>query len=434
MKNKIIQFIKFLFSSNNKTSFFVNKQLDQIKKGGFPVLINKAKIFLLLIVNIVIAIPFIPLILVIRALRPLILIRFKKLRSDRIGHLAYEPDIYLLERYVGLHDKKTVDFFYCDGPVSNQQLKLMWSRRFPFFSKLVLPLDRTNRLLPGGYRHIVPFCETRHEDPLSLQDKYGPQLSFTPEEEKRGKEGLKSMGINHGAKFICFHSRDSAYLASKLPKSDYTYHDYRDSSIQNYVRAIESLHQKFYNSIRIGAIIKEAITTTDSKIVDYASSNHRSDFMDIYLVANCYFFLGTNSGPCALATIFRKPVAFANVAPFHGLVAYRSLDIFIPKKYWSIKEQRFLTFDEILKSGAANYYESNMFTDAGLTPIENTSEEIRELAIEMDDKLVGVWVQNTEDEMLHKKYNEILVKNGVDPKLSPSISTSFLRRNRSLLI
>ena len=66
--------------------------------------------------------------MVIRALRPLVTIRFGSLRSERIGHFAGNTEIYLSERDLGMHGSKTHDVFYILPPVCNEQLKRMWER------------------------------------------------------------------------------------------------------------------------------------------------------------------------------------------------------------------------------------------------------------------------------------------------------------------
>src|SRR5437867_3110231 len=69
-----------------------------------------------------------------------------------------------------------------------------------------------------------------------------PQLSFTPAEHERGKKVLISMGIAPGEPFVCFCSRDRAYLDQMhkyRSRDQWAYHDYRDCGIQNYLPAAE---------------------------------------------------------------------------------------------------------------------------------------------------------------------------------------------------
>ena len=50
--------------------------------------------------------------------------------------------------------------------------------------------------------------------------------------------------------------------------------------------------------------------------------------------------------------------------------------LMIFKKYWLIKEKRFLNISEVLKSGYGRFYKSEEFKKAGIELVNNTKEEI----------------------------------------------------------
>ena len=54
----------------------------------------------------------IPVVIVMRILRPFIVIRLGELDISRIGGGAYSADWYLSERYAGKHCKRNFDVFY----------------------------------------------------------------------------------------------------------------------------------------------------------------------------------------------------------------------------------------------------------------------------------------------------------------------------------
>ena len=64
--------------------------------------------------------------------------------------------------------------------------------------------------------------------------------------------------------------------------------------------------------------------------------------------------------------------------------------------------------------------------------IENTSEEITAVALEMDDRLNGIWETNEEDEELQRRFWALF---GPDKLKSPTLrmGAEFLRQNRGLL-
>lgn len=376
----------------------------------------------------------IPLILIIRGIRPLVHIRIGNLRSERIGHFAFEPEMYLCEKDMGFQKQGTIDLFYCNVSISNSYLLKMWKKKLTIVPRFFIFLDKANQLLPGSSNHNIPLHSNKHEDIHGLLDKLPPHLEFNQKEELEGFENLRLMGISPNAKFICFISRDSKYLDNLYGKGKMEYHNYRDSNIDNYLLAANSMVKEGYYMIRMGAIVEKTLSVDNPMIIDYASK-YRSEFMDLFLLANCTFFITSNSGTCAVATIFRRPNAFGNVTPFtgaHGIS--RAPDIFIPKKYWSKDKKRLLTINEIFETGAAYFDTSNQFSDKGIELIENTSEEIRDFAIEMCQRQNGAWKTTPEEVNLYKTYSEILNNNHCDQEKMPRIAISFLRINKNLLV
>lgn len=414
------------------TSFTLNQIVD-VRKGGANTL-TQISIFTLIII-------FIPVAIIIRVIKPLIHIRFGKIITERVGHLAFEPEMYLCEKDAKFWKERVVDIFYCGSTasnygisnISNSFLLEMWKRKLTIMPKLIIPLAWANRFLPYSSNHVVPLHSNKHEDVHGLLDKIPSHLEFSHEEELFGKKQLESLGLSTKDKFICFYSRDSAYLNSLYGEGKTKYHDFRNSNIQNYILAANSMVEKGYYLIRMGSLVKEPLGIKNPMIIDYAS-NHRSDFMDLYLLSKCSFFISTNSGPCAIATIFRRPNAFVNVSPFLGANGIsRKDDLFIPKKYWSKKERRFLTFDEMLKSGAASFVEAKQFYRLGIDLIENSPQEINDLVTEMEQRQSGSWITSEDEIHWQQEYSNILRENGYDIRRMPRIGTSYLLSNLDLL-
>ena len=62
--------------------------------------------------------------------------------------------------------------------------------------------------------------------------------------------------------------------------------------------------------IRMGAKVKNKLNYSNEKIIDYATNGMRNEFMDIYIVAKCYFWITTDTGLDNVAKLFRKPGGF----------------------------------------------------------------------------------------------------------------------------
>lgn len=402
---------------------FLHRQTKEIRKGGLPVLLRKARELLP-----VMALAM-PLVLFIRALRPFVLIRLGPLSSSRIGHFLINTELYLCKRDVGMDRRRTFDIFYHTGPVCNQQLKKMWDRTL-HVSRFAWLVDWYNRHLPGYEDHVIPIQEDR--DIHGLLARTRVHLSFTAEEECRGQEELRELGIPDSTPFVCFHARDSAYLDAVLPNRDWRYHDHRDSNIKNFIPAAEELAHRGYFVVRTGAVVKEPLQTTNPMVIDYATKG-RTEFLDIFLGAKCHFPLGDGCGLFAIPMVFRRPVAITNMVPLEYAPTWLSNGLFIPKKLWLREERRFLTFGEVFNSGAGRFVRSEQYEQRGVEVVENTPEEIIALTVEMDERLKGTWQTTEEDEELQRRFWSLFKPSELHGVFVSHIGAEFLRQNRELL-
>jgi len=407
---------------------FLGDQVGQIAKGGTFVFSRKfCKILTLLLI--------IPFVLFVRILRPLILIRFGLIESDRIGSISSILELYLCKKKLDKHSR-TFDLFCYRRPVSNKQLMKMYSRilHISSFDEL---LYKCNRMIIGYEVHEVPFMEGKGRDVNNLLGGTTPHIGFTREEEVKGSTELREIGLPDSVPFILFHARDSTYLDKVLTKhsrDQWEIHDYRDSNIHNYCAAAEALTERGYYAFRIGAVVKDALDTTNPKVVDYATK-YRTDFLDIYLMSKCHFVLGSPCGITQIAyDLFRKPIAWVNATHLEYMWTWNPSVIYILKKCWLRDEHRFMRFREIFESGVGRYSYSHEYEEHGIELVENTPEEINDLAIEMDERLKGTWQATEEDEELQKRFWEYFPKSNLHgDKIRARIGSKFLRDNRELL-
>jgi len=362
--------------------------------------------------------------------------------DDRIGHLV--SDLYLILKRIEL---KKID---CDSvayvgiicnKIANEQIVKMFKRKLRIYK---IPISRPPSTILGWIFWNIFSKKTFFSKSIFFQDiqnvwsfyeyNHGARiLTFSETEEKQGRKLLKKMGIGETDWFICFHSRDAVYLEKEGKKSiDWSHHDFRDCEIDNYLGAADYITSSGGHAIRMGYHVKKELPANlNNKIIDY-STKYRNDFGDIFLPAKCKFFLGNTTGLLLVPTIFQIPIALANSIPYDN-TPLRAGDIYIPKKIWSIKENRFLTFKEIFDSEIANYCESIQFEKAGLRIVENSSEEILDLAIEMNERLDGTWISTKEDEELQMKFKSLFRPHHKFFNSPARIGAAFLRKNIELL-
>ena len=91
----------------------------------------------------------------------------------------------------------------------------------------------------------------------------------------------------------------------------------------------------------------------------------------------------------------------------------------ITKHQINKKNQKELTISEIFSSNVAVSLDGNEFKQNDVELRENSPEEIRDIVIEMDDRLNGNWKETKEDKILQEKFWSIFEENTkrLDPKI-----------------
>ena len=109
-------------------------------------------------------------------------------------------------------------------------------------------------------------------------------------------------------------------------------------------------------------------------------------------------------------------------------------DLFIPKKIWSKKLNRFLTFTAIIDFERKKFnFESEDYDQEDLVPVENTSQEIIALAVEMHERLQGTWKETKEDRDLQEKFRSLFEFSDIQYKMPCRVGAAFLRENKFML-
>ena len=375
----------------------------------------------------------------IRLISPVRRYKIGRLPSHEIGHYATNIEVYLCEKeaQVNGQNKKSIDIWYRNptSGVSNQQLDKMWARTIRISdSPVVRYADAISRRLPGGAR----FSITHHDrDAYALFDKMPPHLSFTSDEILEGEKFLDSVRTQPDQKFICLAVRDSSYKRAQFEDRDIAKDDYRNNDIRNYQEVAEQLAKDGYLVFRMGAKVERPFVTNSPQVIDYASNGMRSEFLDIYLGANCELFISSVLGIDSIPEIFRRPRVLTNYIPIGNFGKYGPRDLVIPKQYWLNSESRFLRFSEIVAStnGLGSCTSSYEYETAGIKLVENTSTEILQATRELLDRHQGAFAHSEQDRQLISKFwsnyyrlEPAPIKSAVGGQ-EPNIGMQFLRDN-----
>jgi putative glycosyltransferase (TIGR04372 family) len=410
--------------------------VTHLKSGNWSAIFYFQRKLLVKVCNLLISPLGLFLVLLIRLIRPWLLIRISILVSDRIGHFAGNTELYLCERDAGINlpGKRHIDLWYHNWPICNKQLALMWNRVLHVGPRWLLgTVYKVNALIPGGDIHQIPDNTKIDIDVHNFMDKFPPHLNFLTEEEERGQAGLRELGIPEGAPFVCLIVRDSSYLKKSLPWKSWYYHNYRDCDIQNYIQAAQKLAESGYYVIRMGAVVSEAINVSNPLIIDYAFNGTRTDFMDIYLAEKCAFCIVGNSGFEAVPRIFRRPIVYVDHVPFNMINIDSDRFISTSKKHWLRDENRFMTFKEIFESGGYTFWTTSAYEVMGIDLLESTSEEITAVVLEMKERMEGTWETSEENEEIQRQFWKLFPKTEYHGEIRSRIGADFLLQQKEWL-
>lgn len=403
-------------------------------------LIRRSKLLLLIIFTLPIAIT---LNILARLIQPLLSVKFGILRSDRLGHFCVNTELYLLEKESSALTKRTeIHLVSFDLKIANKELKKLWQSRVTLVPRsLIYSTVLLNSVLPDGDKYMAKST-AQDRDVHNLLDQTESTLVLDDEFLRKGETILAELGVPSGAKFVCLVIRDSAYLQSVFPDQDFSYHDYRDSDPSTYLGACEWLASLGIYTLRMGATVGTKFSHDSELIIDYANSSIRSDFMDIYLGANCLFCISQGTGFDGIPMIFRRPIAYANIAPIFYFNTPLSKSIGIFKYHRDKKTGECLSLEEILYRGLGECMTSDCFTAKNIQLEDNTSEDITELVKEM-------WIRlnSTETEFFstlendQKKFRNIFNEYRrfscdsvrIHGELKARVATSYLKNNRYFL-
>lgn len=384
---------------------WLSQTVDQIKHGGVQVVLKKAMKALRLSGQIstwiLMAPPAFLCVLLMRAARPFVLIRIGEIRSDRIGHFGVDTPIHLAQQALGDKGRRTLNLFWIQRQTCNAQWAKMARRQLPVYwwVRFLIPL---NSWVPGGDAHrIRPVNGSR--DIHGVIPRANQRFAFTDKENRQAISWLKAHGWDESAPFVCLLARDSKYLAKFGPAERWNYHNYRDTTIGDYVMACDRLIDRGYWFLRMGKSMHHRLPSRRAQVIDYPFVDDQDDLYDIWLSAHCRFLISTATGLDGIADAYGVPTVYVNALPL-GLMKSYSHQIWVPKHLVWQDTGRFLTLREHLDHA---YLSTVDYERAGIEVRDLSAGEVCDAADEMEQRLTGTWKSMDGDEERQHAFWEI---------------------------
>ena len=253
-----------------------------------------------------------------------------------------------------------------------------------------------------------------------------PLFTVSDADTKRGRDALEKMGVPRDAWFVCLHVRESGFHKA----GDSRHQAHRDADVLDYLPAIRQITERGGWVVRMGDPTMTPLPPME-RVIDYAHSPAKADWLDVFLCGRSRFFVGLASGLSQVAVGFGAPCVYVNWVS-NVLPPYSAKDVFIPKLFRREADGRFLSFDEMFDP-VYQYLNSNnyLILRRGLASAPNEPAEVRDAVLEMLDQLDGTCTYSEEDRRLQGRLDEVMVKFG--HKGYCRMAKAFLQKYRRLL-
>ena len=340
------------------------------------------------IAKIFLQIPALLVLIVLRILRPVVKVELCIVAFHRFGHLALEPEIYLGELEIGAAQRDRRRFpitvqWWSLGPKklqANRYLATKWKQVIR-----VLPSWWIDALHSVGtkisvLRLVEPHMSIRGS--LNSLDRTDAQLELTDTEIAEGMSQLRAIGVNPDKPYACLVVRDGGYYASLGEKESDGY-SFLNFDISTFEQAALSLVQRGYQVVRMGAGSAATFGAGHPSVTDYANSNLRSEFLDIYIAATCSFAVSTQTGPDAVCLAFRRPVCYIDVTRYSQFFFGTKLAWWNPAELWQGDSR--LTLQDILRGPVFWIKDPNDFIREGIRQVRSSAEKIDHLVMSFAD-------------------------------------------------
>ena len=168
---------------------------------------------------------------------------------------------------------------------------------------------------PSCYEEIIKRARTRH-------------LVFTDSYYCSWIEYLNANQIHLNDKYVVIHTRSYNY------HSDVGRRTFRNATLANYIPMMKRLLETGHKVVLIGGSITETLGLQNINLYDLRyGKKHKPCSLDVFLVANCYKYIGMMSGPLDLAILFRRKSFILNSYTPYYCFGYPAETIYLLKHH-----------------------------------------------------------------------------------------------------
>jgi putative glycosyltransferase (TIGR04372 family) len=353
----------------------------------------------------------------------------ESLGMDAIGHEITSAVVSIIAEkenssIILAHPRMVIIFkVFC----ANFTLLDIWKQKMLISPFLFIPFTYASFWWKNAVRYWIDYHEFKRMPPIADFKNVFPK--WDSDDVTRANLELQKMNVDIKTPYICFLNRERAYgLKFYVDVRRCDLWEKRNMPVALYYDSMKWLSQKGYAVFRMGSIMKQRVTLTDDKIIDYANL-YRTEFMDLYLSSTCRIFVSSGTGIDILPLVFGVPLIFVNTYLFVLLHEnYNHSNVYLlPKKIYDVKKEKFVSLAEMYcRSITIEMWPVNIMK------IDSTPGEILQIVKEVENRLSGVWNETEQDMALQERYRSIMrFYEGypADYEIRYRIGADFLREN-----
>jgi putative glycosyltransferase (TIGR04372 family) len=153
----------------------------------------------------------------------------------------------------------------------------------------------------------------------------------------------------------------------------------------NFEEAAIALVSMGYQVVRMGAGTEKPLQFVNTDVFDYAVSDFRNEFMDVYIAGTCEFAISTQTGPDAVCLAFRRPVYYVDVTRFSQFFFGTQIAYWNPAQFYL--NGRRLSLKQIFENQIFWIKNPDEFLEMGIDIVRSSPHELAEMCVAFAEHL-----------------------------------------------
>lgn len=286
-----------------------------------------------------------------------------------------------------INTKKIIVFRAKHYPLANDFLLDKYNNYVTFLSgffirAICLPFTYFPFLVENFFEYDISFNKTSEAKKIfnDFNKKYKEKtlIKFSLEEKSSYEKIINDKLKIHPYRYVTLHIRSSYFNNEKHESS-------RNSNIETYFSAIKFLVDAGLKVVIVGdnnfQYVKYLEEYFKNNFVNYSNSRFRTKELDIFILSECFFHIGTNSGLSYFSSLQGRPTLYVNMYYADASLGFLEHDLTIFKKY--MKNGELLSLKDYFSSPYRRLYYRQEMQSLGLVLVDNSEDEILEATKEI---------------------------------------------------